>query len=280
MSDLRCPNCDAVLTAIDRAAGWCDHCGKKIPAFVQNAVREPAAAPPTAERPPFVIPNRFRRGPTARARFWAGVGVLAVLVLGLAGVVLYFVLRPDVAITVDNGDSTPLTVLLDGSEKLTLPPGKAEVLWCRSGSHHLTVRRGGETVFDQTKELQSGHGGKPRRYLLNPGAVNRYWVRTVHYGLDIPPFGMYFDDADHYRQLADQIKLAPPGDWVDADPDLVLEPPPKEVRGNIAETRVVLSPISRADYDLIAGAGKKESVTPDDVSRMESLVDRLLKTGQ
>ena len=154
---------------------------------------------------------------------------------------LYFVFQPDVEITVDNAGTGPLTVFLDGSEALTVPSNTAKKLSWRSGRRHIIVKRGAETVFDETEDLQGGRH-VPRKYLLNPEARNRYWVRTVHYGLDLPSF----------EQIADQIELAPVGPWVDVNPDLVLEPPPKEVKATVMDSRKVLSRISAADYDLIA----------------------------
>jgi uncharacterized RDD family membrane protein YckC len=34
MSNITCPNCDTALSPSDRTEGWCDNCGKKLPAFL------------------------------------------------------------------------------------------------------------------------------------------------------------------------------------------------------------------------------------------------------
>ncbi len=283
MSEIRCPNCNVELSAIDRVSGWCDNCGKKIPpyALAGAPLQTISDAPrlPSFESPSRPVPRPFRPSYSARTRRWMGLGFIALLVLGVAGVVLYFLLQPNVAIAVDNGGSGPMTVLLDGSETLTVPAGQVKVMSCWSGRRRITVKRGDQTVFDKTLELKGGGRRGSRKYLLNPEATNRYWVQTVHYGLNIPSFGTYFDDLDHYRQMADEIKLAPAADWIDADTDLVLEPAPEKVEAEFSDSRTVLSRIARADYDLIDAAAKKGAVTSEEVDRMEALVDRLLKSG-
>jgi hypothetical protein len=44
MARLTCPNCGAVLGPSDLTAGWCDSCGKKIPATVIAAAPAPRKA--------------------------------------------------------------------------------------------------------------------------------------------------------------------------------------------------------------------------------------------
>ena len=47
-----CIHCDAVLNAQDRNEGWCDSCGKKLPAGKQRTWKRPlqvATAPPAPE---------------------------------------------------------------------------------------------------------------------------------------------------------------------------------------------------------------------------------------
>src|SRR5262249_40371768 len=154
----------------------------------------------------------------------------------------------DVEITVDNSASEPVTVYLDGSEALTVPAGDKKVLSCRSGQRQITVKRGGRTVFDEAPKLEGGGKRGPPENLLNPEGDNRYWLRTVYYGTHIDIPGFYFDDADHYRKAAGDIKLIRAGAWVDENPDLVLQEPPASVQGTFSDTRTVVSRIKRADY--------------------------------
>jgi hypothetical protein len=44
MPSRACPNCDHVLTLTETAEGWCDNCGKKLPASAISAERDPARA--------------------------------------------------------------------------------------------------------------------------------------------------------------------------------------------------------------------------------------------
>jgi hypothetical protein len=41
MAGLTCPNCNAVPSSAELAAGWCDSCGKKIPASYAAAAATP-----------------------------------------------------------------------------------------------------------------------------------------------------------------------------------------------------------------------------------------------
>ena len=41
MAGLTCPNCNAVASPAEIAAGWCDSCGKKIPASYAAAAMTP-----------------------------------------------------------------------------------------------------------------------------------------------------------------------------------------------------------------------------------------------
>lgn len=283
MSETRCPSCGAALRAVDLITGWCDGCGKKIPAFVQSAARGTAARTlprPALDDPEFgPAPAPYRAPDFRRRRLWGALVVVVLLALVAAGVGLYYWFKTDVEITVDNGASEPATVFLDGVESLTVPGRQAAVLSCRSGRHKISVARGGKTVFDEVKDLQGGER-ESRKYLLNPEADNRYWVRTVEYGFSVPRFTTYYNDADRYQQSAAEIHLAPAGAWVDEKTNLVLKPPPEKVEGYFSDSRTVLTRISREDYDLIAAAAKKQEVSSDDVSRMEALVERLLKSGQ
>jgi hypothetical protein len=280
MNNTRCPHCDAVLDRVDLASGWCDNCGKKIPGFARSTGISPTRpeAPRSTEPEPSSQPRRpVYREPNHALRLLIA---LALVIVIAAGVGLYFWLRSDVEITVDNGAPEPVTVYLDGSEKLTVPAGDKKVLACRSGQRQITVKRGERTVFDERRQLEGGGKRGPRKYLLNPEGDNRYWLRTVHYGTQIPGFSLYHDDADRYRQAAGEIKLIRVSAWVDEDPDLILQEPPASVQGNFSDTRTVVSRIKRADYDLIAAADKKETVSSDDVVAMEALVKRLQDSGQ
>jgi hypothetical protein len=41
MAGLTCPNCNAVPSSAELAAGWCDSCGKKIPASLAATAATP-----------------------------------------------------------------------------------------------------------------------------------------------------------------------------------------------------------------------------------------------
>jgi hypothetical protein len=282
MSSARCPNCEAELDAVDLASGWCDRCGKKIPDFARSTGISPtrrdaprlAASDP--ERPP--LRSGYRQ-PNYALRGLVALGMVVIIV---AGIGLYFWLKHDVEITVDNGGSEPVTVFVDGSQELTVPAGEKKVFTCRSGQRKITVRRGERTVVDESRRLEGkGHRGESRKYLLNPEADNRYWVRTVQYGTVLPTLSPFVrGDADRYRRAANEIKLVPVGAWVDVNPDFILQEPPMAVQGTISDDRSVVSRITREDYDLIAAAATKENISSSDAGAMELLVDRLLKFGK
>jgi hypothetical protein len=222
--------------------------------------------------------TRFQPEPSTGSSLlpWVKLGaVLSVFALAAVGVAAYLLLRPDCEIYVDNGGSEPITVSLDGSSEITVAKGQVEKIPCRAGSHHITVWRGGKVVFDETRELTKASRGK-NKYILNPEKSNRYWQRTVQYGIGIPNFSFYINDLDRYHKIAAQVSLLTPGEFFEVSADHVLEPAPKTVKGKFMDSRKVVARVSRSDYDLIAGAEKKQSVTSEEISRLERVVDRLL----
>jgi hypothetical protein len=246
MNTIRCPYCDATVPPQEVEGGWCESCGKKLPAaFLPRAVsrREaPAdghsvAPPPSASpagyagRPAAPWPYVARRAPNPAVRLLVFLGVVGVIVLGI---LLYCWLQPPVWIYVDNTDSgAPAVVSLDGSEQTTVAARSVGIVKCWPGTKRVTVVRGGQTVFDQSKTLAS-QGRSPHKYLVDPSGQHRYRVRTVEYGTS---FSFYGGNDDR--------ELAPEQGWMEADYDYVLEREPATVRGNFHETRTVLEHSSR-----------------------------------
>jgi hypothetical protein len=77
MSHPTCPTCDTRLTASELRSGWCEACGKKVPAFIRGDVPAPADVPKAA-------------GPSV----WAVLGGGAVALMGLMLIALTLFTEP------------------------------------------------------------------------------------------------------------------------------------------------------------------------------------------
>jgi hypothetical protein len=190
---------------------------------------------------------------TTRPRTRGQINISLVLTLAAAAigaVIFYFFFWADAEIYVDNGGTESITVLVDGAEKLTVGPGQVDSFTCRAGSLHIIAKRGDRVVFDQTKAIEGRRSGR-RKYLLNPEATHRYRTIRVQYGMSFPNFQTYSDDEDKARLTAGRLNLVPPTDWIDVEPDHVLEPAPKQVSGKFSDSRKVLTRAPKADADYI-----------------------------
>ncbi len=255
MSEIRCPNCNAVLSPAALVGTWCDKCGKRIHAFDRSAPScEAGPQPPTD-------PTKIRR-----------VVLFSVLAMAAAGVVLYLIFATNVTIYVDNGSEEPVAVFLDGARKLTVDSGQVDSFSCRSGAHRFVVQCGDRTVFEETKTVESRGNAGRGKYLINPEATNRYRTRNVEYGMSVPRFQTYYDEEDRVRLLAGDLNLVPASAWIDVKPDDVLEPPPSSVQGKIYSSRTALIRAPTADADLILTTlarwdrERDEALAPGDVS--------------
>ncbi len=165
--------------------------------------------------------------------------------------IVYFgFLRTDAVIYLDNGGTERITLLVNGAEKLAVSPGQVDSFSCRAGALHIIAKRGNRVVFDQMKTIAVELHGR-RNYLLNPEATNRYRTIEVQYGISFPDFQAYSDREDKARLVAEGLNLVPATDWIDVDPDHVLEPAPKEVVGKFSSSRKVLKRVPKADADYI-----------------------------
>jgi hypothetical protein len=221
--------------------------------------------------------------------------IAGVIVFGLGTALLIYLIKKDVCIYVDNGGSQPLEVSLDGSHAATVAPGQVEPIKCRTGRTRIQVKRGGEVVFDEVKDLQKPDKQDLRRYVLNPEETRRYWIYQVEYGNPFSAFNLsQFDPLmlgmDHdqwvkakYQELARKPNLMEPRPWVDAEIeacDFVLEKAPASLKGEMFAKRRVLAHIDRRDYDLIVQARKKTNPTFDDLQALTELIDRITNEAQ
>jgi hypothetical protein len=83
MARLTCPNCGTGLAPSDLSAGWCDSCGKKIPASLIAAAPSPRKAARELVVPETLPP--LRRAPVRMKGMVIGavVGALVFLIVAL-----------------------------------------------------------------------------------------------------------------------------------------------------------------------------------------------------
>lgn len=269
MSDIRCPNCNNPLSLSDLANDWCENCGKKIPAFIR-AEAPSSPSPASVEREPAPSPTRLNSSDDYESRpsgkpFDAKklMAVLVLLAFGLviAGGVLYFLLGPDTRVHVDNGGKEPITVLMDGAEKVTVPPGTSRSFGVRSGPHQFIARRGDKAVFEETKTISSD-----KQYVLNPESTSRY--ATIRFDYGGMSFDTYTDEESHKSLLMRSITLAPVGPWIEMTADDVFEKAPHAVKAKYSDSRTVLVKLPISDYDRL----KSKSGS---VSEFEAFVKRV-----
>src|SRR5262245_46310658 len=299
MIDWSCPNCSKSLALSDHLAGLphtCPDCGEHF-VVPETAV---AAKPAPLPARPLGRPDLFRRPPPRsfpRPRATEGYKGVLVLVAGVAFLVaaavgaylLYDAVKTDVWIYVDNGGRQPLVVSIDRSERATVPAGSFLVVKCRSGERHVEVRRGGQTVFDEVKQLRKPDKKEPTRYLLNPEETNGYRTYEAEYGMSfknldagIPRFPLLggFGDGgvkSRYQELVNEPKLLDPGPWHEVGQcDFVLQREPQQVEGLIYEKRTVLARVDKRDYDFLREARRKDEPTVEDLDALEKVVERVM----
>jgi len=192
--------------------------------------------------------HRMTGPPTGGKRKIVLALILAAPVVG--GIFYFIFFWSDAMIYVDNGGKEPITVLMDGDQKLVVGPGEVKSFSCRAGSHRIVAKRGDKVVFDETKTIEGQRYGL-RKYLLNPEATNRYRTIEVQYGMNIPRFQTSRDDEDKVRLVVRSLSLVRASDWIDVSPDHVLEPAPKKVSGQVVASRKVLARVPKADADYI-----------------------------
>ena len=211
----------------------------------------------------------------------------------------------NVRVYVDNTGDQPLTVSLDSDVKATVAPGTFGVIKCRDGSHRLEVKRGGEVVFDETKDLSKpADKDKPTKYLINPGATGRYHKHSVQYGVAFMPWGlanlkpiiqrlqpMIANDANLFPGLREEdiqhdlfwacnseVSLIEPAVWQDISKfDIVLERAPKQIKGEITGKQEVFGRLSKADYDFIVLIRSNEKMTKPELANVVRALERIVQ---
>lgn len=276
-----CPACGMVLTAREASSSVCPVCGASLrggPPAGEHADAQFTSVTDAADtanvgdkptKPAFSDPVVATR-PTLIRRFLESIGSLGIRVLGLLLILgLFFAvaqgiefynkyIRANVWVYVDNGDAVPITVLMDGKSVGKIAPKKVAIIKTRSGKRRFLVKRGGETVYEETHTLQGPERRGLQRYILNPDGKRRYWVKTVKYGFALPDFRIGRSDPfSEYRQLGSEIDIVrPPERWIKLPKvDLMMdEKIPQSVQGNFSDSREAVRWINRHDYDLVLDA--------------------------
>jgi hypothetical protein len=221
-------------------------------------------------------PNKLKRT--------SSLGLLAVLALGVAGCG-----ASGTWVYVDNTGDEPLVVTVDGQEAATVAPGEFTKLVFEPGQKQFHVRCGQEVLFDGVKVLQpSDKLGVSRRYFFNPRDDRRYVTYTVKYGssaIEELVQSAVEKAGDHdaaikyaYQKLANEVQPQPAASWFEVPQGaLVLTQPPSFVtsRGGIAERRVVMTRVSREDYEVLVAARGKTNPTEEDLDALDELIDRV-----
>jgi hypothetical protein len=314
MIDLRCPECNERVQFSDGVAGLslpCPKCRCSIevpkPSSLPSAPALSSPSAPAEPQPPPANPFALRepRGPSFLKRLLGLALFVALLALIAYGIRLYREsIKKDSWIYVDNVSSSPVEVLLDGQRQATVGPGKHEIVKCHSGSKHVQVLKGGESIYDQTHRLAEGSDHSPCRYLLNPGGQGRYWHYQVLYGLHFgpgfsglpdlsdlirkagedPPFE--FDDVrSRTREVVGTTRLLEPKEWYDLQTELkvvdyVLERPPPTIQGLVTDTKYVLGRLDKADYDLIKRGQTNENPTKADLVELVRRCDAIFRKAR
>jgi hypothetical protein len=290
-----CPNCSRLLEFSDQLAGLsrtCPDCGETF-VLPESAILERSQLPlgPPPPRPEVLGPPPSQP-PSPEMRWlkryaWAVV-VPAVAVVAIVAAVLYGVLRTDIWIYVDNGDTQPLEVTIDGSRRTTVAPGTFGLVKCRSGERHIQVRRGEAAVFDEVKQLKPGDKKSVAKYLLNPGLTRRYRTRVVEYGITFQMPNLGLDQTllggeawlkSKYEELAKKPALLDAVPWQEISGcDYVLEKEPEEIEGMIHEMRTVLGRVDKNDYAFLQEARQKRNPTAEDLDALVAVVNRVLQS--
>ena len=158
-------------------------------------------------------------------------------------------------IYVDNGHTSPMIVKMDGETVATIAPHSFERFSAKGGDHQITVTCDGETVYNATKTVEeSGSFLTPTRYMLNPGATNRYWVYKVYYYQYDSDYEEALIESDDYleefAEIREDYALVPPTDWfkIPGDP-YILEPSPDEIVVNDYERVTIEEELARIPFD-------------------------------
>lgn len=119
-----------------------------------------------------------RRSPFQSTKVLAFVGVPVALLL----IIVIVRSTKDLAATihVDNGTEEHVQVFLDGKLVAQVGPNFTGLVHSSTGTHRVQVRRHGEIVFDETKDLAPASSGRCE-YLLNVEGRNQYVTYEVEY---------------------------------------------------------------------------------------------------
>ncbi len=299
MIHFRCPRCEQPVEAVPGAAGrqvLCPGCRAMV--LVPGEATGPAA--PTADAP-------LNRRQWNRQFFgtFAFLIPLAMAVLGVGGYAAYQRwFASNVRLYVDNTGAEPLTVRLDGEEKATVAPGTFVVLKCRDGNRRIQITRGGDTIFDETKELSKPKESEPSKYLLNPDATGRYHTHSVQYGVAFMPWGLanlgphvqrwlplIANEANPFPGMDEEaikrdfywacseadVKLVDPAVWQDISKfEIVFERAPKQIKGELTGKQEVFARLPSADYDAFKAIRSNQKMTKQELAAALRAMQRIL----
>lgn len=158
-------------------------------------------------------------------------------------------------IYIDNGHTSPMIVQMDGTTVATVAPYSFERFAAKGGEHKITITCGGETIYDETKTVEeSNNFFSPTRYMLNPGATNRYWVYKVYYYQYESDYEQALIESDDYLEefsgIQEDYALVPPTDWfqIPGDP-YILEPSPDELIVDDDQRVTIEEELARIPFD-------------------------------
>lgn len=209
------------------------------------------------------------------------VAVLAVAMIVLKGTEWYRAnFQTNAWIYVDNTSGQPMEVYVDGSVVATVAPGRLELIKTRDGARQVKVTSGGETLFDESKQLEKPKSAAPSRYLLNPDNSQRYWIREVQYGIAVPKIRQAANETDRYLQTAFALRLVEgPGPWYAVPPRcdyLPGETIPEKVEGYSGTSKFALRRISPAEFKFFEQARKRrDDITSQATSELEARIKQL-----
>jgi hypothetical protein len=165
-------------------------------------------------------------------------------------------LEPKIWIYVDNGSSSAVEFRIDEEPSVEVPPQNVIVIKTRAGARHIVVRRGNETLFDETREFAETEDVS--KYVLNPDKEHRYVMEAVKYRSRTNSFsGLNLPSIDALGDAVNRLRLLEPDPWVaGAYHDVFDEEPPETVREQLGVDvrRYRLCRLDPEDYDLIMAA--------------------------
>ena len=152
-------------------------------------------------------PPAARPGPPAPTPRWVPAAVLVLVVAFVLAFLGLMKPSPDVWVYVDSPHAADLVVTVDG-RAAPIDLRAAPHFTCRSGTRRVIISRGGETVFDETKELRRADRGPAGKYLVSPEGPGRYYAFEVEYA----EFERTVDDLVAIAAADRDTKLTPADD--------------------------------------------------------------------